>query len=68
MLERSPVLIKNPRQTCFYPQGFSDEESLVAKALRKKTPRDIICTLMLNDADGKKCLEFSQVIYDVHTV
>ena len=54
-----------PRQTRFYPRGFSDDESVVAKALRKKTPRDIICTLMLNDADGKKGLEFSQIVSNV---
>ena len=54
-----------PRQTRFYPRGFSDEESVVAKALRKKTPRDIICTLMLNDAASKKGLEFSQIVSNV---
>ncbi len=54
-----------PRQTRFYPRSFSDEESVVAKALRKKTPRDIIYTLMLNDADGKKGLEFSQIVSNV---
>jgi len=45
-----------PRQTRYYPRDFSDEESLVAKALRKKTPRDIIYTLMLNGGDEKKVL------------
>ena len=28
-----------PRQTRFYPRDFSDEESVIAKALRRKTPR-----------------------------
>ena len=32
------------RQTRFYPRYFSDEESVVAKALRRKTPRDIMVT------------------------
>lgn len=56
---------RHPRQTRFYPQGFSDEESLAAKALRKNTPRDIICTLMLHDVDSKKGLEFSQIVANV---
>ena len=54
-----------PRQTRFYPRDFSDDESLVAKALRKKTPRDIIYTLMLNDIDSKKGLEFSKIVSNV---
>jgi len=54
-----------PRQTRFYPRDFSDEASLVAKALRKKTPRDIIYTLMSNDGDNKKGLGFNQIVSDV---
>jgi len=54
-----------PRQTRFYPVGFSDEESLIAKALRRKTPRDIIYTLMLNGGGKKKGLDFSQIVSDV---
>jgi len=54
-----------PRQTRFYPRDFSDEESIVARALRRKTPRDIIYTLMLNDGDSKKGLDFSQIVSDV---
>ena len=54
-----------PRQTRFYPKDFSDEESIVVKALRKKTPRDIIYALMLNHGDGKKGLDFSQIVSDV---
>ena len=54
-----------PRQTRFYPHDFSDEESLVAKALRKKTPRDIIYTLMLNDTCGRNGLKFSQIVSNV---
>ena len=54
-----------PRQTRFYPVGFSDEESAVAKALRKNTPRDIMHTLMLNDGDDNKGLGFSQIVSDV---
>ncbi|MCH9657979.1 ArsR family transcriptional regulator [archaeon] len=54
-----------PRQTRFYPRGFSDEESLIAKALRRKTPLDIICTMMSSDEEGKKDLDFSQIVSDV---
>jgi len=54
-----------PRQTRFYPRYFSDEESVVAKALRRKTPRDIMYTLMLNDGDSRKGLDFSQIVSDV---
>jgi len=54
-----------PRQTRFYPVGFSDEKSLIAKALRRKTPRDIIYTLMLNGGGKKKGLDFSQIVSDV---
>ena len=55
-----------PRQTRFYPKDFSDEESIVVKALRKKTPRDIIYALMLNGGNGKKGLDFSQIVSDVY--
>ena len=54
-----------PRQTRFYPKNFSGEESVVAKALRRKTPRDIIYALMLNDGNGKKGLDFNQIVSDV---
>ena len=33
--------------------------------LIEKNPRDIIYTLMLNNADGKKGLEFSQIVSNV---
>ena len=53
-----------PQQTRFYPRNFSEEESKVAKALRRKTPRDIILTLMLNDVkdNDKNGIEFSQIV------
>lgn len=54
-----------PRQTRFYPKFFSDEESVVAKALRRNTSRDIIYTLMLNRGDGRNGLDFSQIVSDV---
>ena len=54
-----------PRQTRFYPRDFSDEESIVARALRRKTPRDIIYALMLNGGDSRNGLNFSQIVSDV---
>jgi len=56
---------RHPRQTRFYPRDFSDEKSVVARALRGNTPRDIMYTLMLNDGDDKKGLDFSQIVSDV---
>ncbi|MGH1569074.1 MAG: winged helix-turn-helix transcriptional regulator [Nitrosopumilus sp.] len=69
ILEKTESILveRVPRQTRFYPRNFSEEESKVAKALRRKTPRDIICTLMLNDAENsdKKDLKFSQIVNNV---
>ena len=68
ILEKTESILveRVPRQTRFYPRNFSEEESKVAKALRRKTPRDIIYTLMLNDEDHyKKGLKFSQIVDNV---
>lgn len=54
-----------PRQTRFYPRDFSEEEAAVVKALRRKTPRDIICSLMSNDKRDKKGLDFSEIVSNV---
>ena len=66
ILEKTESILveRVPRQTRFYPRNFSEEESKVAKALRRKTPQDIIYTLMLNDVEGnnKIGLEFSQIV------
>ena len=53
ILEKTESILveRVPRQTRFYPRNFSEEESKVAKALRRKTPRDIIYTLMLNNVE-----------------
>jgi len=61
----SVLVERAPWHTRFYPRNFSEEESMVAKALRRKTPRDIIYTLMLNEGDSKKDLDFNQIISDV---
>ena len=66
ILEKTESILveRVPRQTRFYPRNFSEEESKVAKALRRKTPQDIIYTLMLNDVEGNNeiGLEFSQIV------
>ena len=49
------------RQTRFYPLDFSDEKSRIAKALRRKTPRDIIHTLMISEEYGKESLNFTEI-------
>ena len=54
-----------PRQTRFYPRDFSDQEAAVAKELRKKTPRDIIHSLLSNDMQNKDGLDFSEIVSDV---
>ena len=56
---------RHPRQTRFYPKYFSDEESVVVKALRRKTPRDIIYTLMLNGGGSRNGLGFGQIVSNV---
>ena len=69
ILEKTESILveRVPRQTRFYPRNFSEEESKVAKALRKKTPRNIIYILMLNDGEdnNKSGLEFSQIVDNV---
>ena len=69
ILEKTESILveRASRQTRFYPRNFSEEESRVAKALRRKTPRDIIYTLMLNDVEdnNKSGLEFSQIVDNV---
>ena len=68
-LEKTESILveRGPRQTRFYPRNFSEEESKVAKALRRNTPRDIIYTLMLNDVEdnNKRGLGFSQIVENV---
>ena len=69
ILEKTESILveRVPRQTRFYPRNFSEEESKVAKALRRKTPRDIIYTLMLNDVEdnNKRGLKFGQIVDNV---
>ena len=54
-----------PRQTRFYPRNFPHDEAVVAKELRRMTPRDIICLLLSNDMQNKYGLDFSEIVYGV---
>ena len=58
-LEKSGIVkvIRGPRQAWFYPPKITEDESIVIKALRKQTPRDLLLALIENDG-----LEFSQLV------
>jgi len=58
-LEKSGIIkvMRGPRQSRFYPPQITEEESIVIKALRKQTPRDLLLALIENDG-----LEFSQLV------
>ena len=51
---------RESRKTRFYPLNITLEESKVIKSLRRKTPRDIISTLILHDK-----LDFSTIVKNV---
>ena len=53
-------VMRGPRQTRFYPPKISEEESIVIKALRKQTPRDLLLTLVKQDG-----LEFNELVKEV---
>lgn len=53
-------VMRGPRQTRFYPPKISEEESIVIKALRKQTPRDLLLALVKEDG-----LEFSELVKEV---
>jgi predicted transcriptional regulator len=58
-LEKNGIIkvIRGPRQVRFYPPKITEDESIVIKALRKQTPRDLLLALIENDG-----LEFSQLV------
>ena len=62
-LERNGIIKANrgPRQVRFYPPQITEDESIVIKALRKQTPRDLLLALIKEDG-----LEFSQLVKEVH--
>jgi predicted transcriptional regulator len=61
-LEKSGVIKVNrgPRQTRFFSPQITEDESIVIKALRKQTPRDLLLALITEDG-----LEFSQLVKEV---
>lgn len=61
-LEKSGIIKVNrgPRQARFYPPQITESESVVIKALRKQTPRDLLLALIKEDG-----LEFSQLVKEV---
>ncbi len=61
-LERKGIIkvTRGPRQSRFYPPQITEEESIVIKALRKQTPRDLLLALIKEDG-----LEFSQLVKEV---
>jgi len=61
-LEKSGIIkvTRGPRQSRFYPPKITEAESIVIKALRKQTPRDLLLALIENDG-----LEFSQLVKEV---
>ena len=61
-LEKNGVVkvIRGPRQVRFYPPQITEAESIVIKALRKQTPRNLLLALIKDDG-----LEFSQLVREV---
>ncbi len=61
-LEKNGVIkvIRGPRQSRFYGPQITEDESIVIKALRKQTPRDILLALIKEDG-----LEFAQLVKEV---
>ena len=58
-LEKNGIIkvIRGPRQSRFYSPSITETESIVIKALRKQTPRDLLLALIENDG-----LDFSQLV------
>ena len=56
-------VMRGPRQVRFYSPSITEEESIVIKALRKETPRDLLLTLIKDDG-----LEFSQLVSEVKKI
>ena len=62
-LEKSGIVkaVRGPRQARFYSPQITEDESIVIKALRKQTPRDLLLALVKEDG-----LEFSQLVKEVN--
>jgi len=61
-LEKNGIIkvTRGPRQTRFFPPKFTEDQSIVIKALRKQTPRDLLLALVCQDG-----LEFKQLVKEV---
>jgi len=61
-LEKNGIIkvIRGPRQARFFPPQITEDESIVIKALRKQTPRDLLLALIKEDG-----LEFAQLVKEV---
>ena len=61
-LEKNGVIkvVRGPRQARFFPPKITEEESVVIKALRRQTPRDLLLALVKKDG-----LEFSELVKEV---
>ena len=61
-LEKNGIIkvMRGPRQVRFFPPQITDDESIVIKALRKQTPRDLLLALITEDG-----LEFSELVKEV---
>ena len=53
-------VVRGPRQVRFYSPNITEEESIVIKALKKETPRDLLLALIKEDG-----LYFSQLVKEV---
>ena len=53
-------VMRGPRQVRFYSPNITEEESIVIKALRKETPRDLLLALIKDDG-----LEFTELVQEV---
>ena len=53
-------VVRGPRQVRYYSPNITEEESIVIKALRKETPRDLLLALIKDDG-----LEFTELVKEV---
>lgn len=58
-LEKAGLIssVRGPRQSRFYPPSFSEQESRIVRALRRRTPKSIIESLILAGP-----LEFGDIV------
>ncbi|MDH3610267.1 MAG: winged helix-turn-helix transcriptional regulator [Nitrosopumilus sp.] len=62
-LEKNGIIkvTREPRQTRFFSPKITKDESIVIKALRKQTPRDLLLALVKQDG-----LEFAELVKEVN--